>query len=213
MQAELLQRFPLHFARFPLEEDSLTVCAVEPPPTSSEKTCINRVLKDNADVRTNAICKGLDVQSLEHEQKSVHSKPLGKMLRNYWTVDRPGSKTNPEDREWRRLSDCLSNGSMECRGRHGAMIKEIVTAVEENEIENVERKIKIFNELQSIVQMLQNSNKNTREKAAMDTGSNAGSIQAYRLLVECRGAVTLDSKKPWSWKMFPQIPFAYKFKA
>eukprot|EP01018_Ginkgo_biloba_P006976 Gb_21721 [translate_table: standard] len=153
----------------------------------------NEASKDNAYVQTNSISKDPGVQSLEQEHKSVDSEPLGELLTNDRVPDRipdrQSSKNNPEDQEWNRLVDCLITGSKECKARPGAMVQEIMTTEEEDEIEKVERKIKIFNELQSVVQMLQFGNENAQEKAAMDVRRLAKDDAQARVTLAMLGAI------------------------
>lgn len=125
-------------------------------------------------------------------QRSADSEQLEKPLKNSCTHDCKSSSytSASDDLDWKQLVECLRNGSKDqWRSRSERMKHEITSTEERNEIQEVEKKIKAFNELQTIAQSLQFGNESVQQKAAQDVRRLAKDDAQARVTLAMLGAI------------------------
>lgn len=95
-----------------------------------------------------------------------------------------------DDLDWKQLVECLRNGSKEqWRCKSERMKQEITITEERNEIQEVEKKIKAFNELQTTAQSLQFGNNSVQQKAAQDVRRLTKDDAEARVTLAMLGAI------------------------
>ncbi|GLJ29162.1 hypothetical protein SUGI_0574990 [Cryptomeria japonica] len=134
----------------------------------------------------------IDVRDEDQSLKSVER--TGKQLKNMSALDpkEGSSRKTTEDLEWRQLVESLRNDSkiLECRSARSIVTQEEATiGRDEEEIEHVERKIRAFNELQTVVQSLQFGNEIAQKKAAIDIRKLAKDDAHARVTLAMLGAI------------------------
>lgn len=125
-------------------------------------------------------------------RRPADSEQLGKPLKNSCAHDwKSSSNTSAsDDLDWKQLVECLRKSSKDEWGSRSERMKQEITSTEErNEIQEVEKKIKAFNDLQTIAQSLQFGNESVQQKAAQDVRRHAKDDAQARVTLAMLGVI------------------------
>ncbi|KAH9303851.1 hypothetical protein KI387_008255 [Taxus chinensis] len=137
---------------------------------------------------------GTQMHVRDEDRSFQPDKRAGKQLKDKSVLDPQDAESTKagEDDDWKQLVESLRIDSkdLECRSRRGiGMEDEASTGRDDEEIDNLERKIKAFNELQAVVQSLQFGNQSVKKKAAIDIRRLAKDDAHARVTLAMLGAI------------------------